>query len=131
MPQQLDARRFEDLAQRALGAQPLGAAGADEARAARIDGSAIDIEALRKEAQETLAPGRVEGEIGMAETLQTVAHLLAEPFGIVTRQLRPDRRADHIARRLGHIAPRRAQVVQCSVKHGVQETCTALAHVRS
>ncbi len=144
MRQQLDARRLERSAQGALGAQPLTSGRTDQARAARIDGGAVDVEALREQAQKTLATGRVEGEIGMTEiggagarrdlaaaALQTIAHLFAEPFGIVTRQLWSDRRADRVARRLGDIAPRRAQVAQCPVEHGVQETRAAVAHVRS
>src|SRR6185369_8698077 len=66
-----------------------------------------------------------------ATAFQTIAHPLAQPFGVVAGQLGADRCADHIARRLGHIAPCRTQVVQRSVDYGIEETCAALAHVRS
>src|SRR6185437_16058510 len=86
------------------------------------DREVIDIELLRQQRQEALAPRAVEREIrpseigsagtardGAAARLQAIAQLGAQPLGVVPRQLWSRRAAEHAARLLGDVAPGGAQ----------------------
>ena len=136
LAQQGDPRRLQRGAQRPLGSGALvRSRGVDQRTAAAVDFVVVDIEFAGEQLQKTLAPARIERQIGAAEIggagarrdlaaapVEAAQHLLAQPVGVVGGDLGPRRAGQHAARRLGDLAPRVAQIGQGSVEDAFEET---------
>src|SRR6185312_481662 len=143
--QERDTWRLQRQAQFALNLAPRAlTGGVDQSLAELADSRMVDVELLGEEAQEALAPGGVEGQIraaeiggarttrdGAAACLEAGAQLPAQMLGIVARQLRLGRAAQHAPRRGSDVAPRRAQraeIAERALDHVIEEAAAAFAH---
>ena len=100
--QQLDARRLERLAQRALDAAPLVlAARMGDALAGGRDGDTVDIEFVASRRRKRARPSVGRSQIGLAERRRTgarrdfaaarfeaILHLAAQPVGVAVAEQR-------------------------------------------